>query len=150
MRLLYKLPLVCGQLQQPQLVGKGGLCHTQALGGFGLGAVPQHHHIPQPLRLFKGVQVGTLDVFQQTQRSGAVIGVAAQDGGDGGHLCQLAGAQPPLPCHQLVALCRPAHRDRLEQTVFPDALCQCGQLLLVKAFPRLKGRWVDLVDGQRE
>ena len=146
----HKLPLVCGQLQQPQLVGKGGLRHAQALGGFGLGAVPQHHHIPQPLRLFKGVQVGALDVFQQTQRSGTVVGVAAQDGGDGGHLCQLTGAQPPLPCHQLIAFCRLAHRDRLEQTVFPDALRQRRQLLLVKAFPRLKGRWVDLVDGQRE
>ena len=43
-----------------------------------------------------------------------------------------------------------AHRDRLEQTVLPDALRQRGQLLLVKAFPRLKGRRVDLVDGQRE
>ena len=146
----HELPLVCRQLQQPQLVGKSGLRHAQTLGGFRLGAVPQHHHIPQPLRLFKGVQVGALDVFQQTQCSGAVVGVAAQDGGDGGHLCQLAGAQPPLPCHQLVALCRPAHRDRLEQTVLPDALRQRRQLLLVKAFPRLKGRRVDLVDGQRE
>ena len=27
--------------------------------------------------------------------------VIAEDGGDGGHLCQLTGAQPPLPCHQL-------------------------------------------------
>ena len=38
----HKLPLVCRQLQKPQLVGKGRLRHAQTLGGFGLGAVPQH------------------------------------------------------------------------------------------------------------
>ena len=41
----HELPLVGVQLQKPQLVGKGGLRHAQTLGGFGLGAVPQHHHI---------------------------------------------------------------------------------------------------------
>ena len=41
----HELPLVGVQLQKPQLVGKGGLRHAQSLGGFGLGAVPQHHHI---------------------------------------------------------------------------------------------------------
>ena len=41
----HELPLVSVQLQKPQLVGKGGLRHAQSLGGFGLRAVPQHHHI---------------------------------------------------------------------------------------------------------
>ena len=63
-----ELPLVERQLQQPQLVGQGGLGHPQPLGRFGLGAVPQDHDIPQPLRLFKGVQVGPphRDGLQQT------------------------------------------------------------------------------------
>ncbi len=52
------------------------------------------------------------------------------------HLCQLAGTEPPLPCHQLVAAIRPfPHRDGLQQTVFPDALGQRSQLLLVKLPP---------------
>ena len=145
----HKLPLVRRQLQQPQLVGEGGLCHAQPLGRLGLGAVPQHHHIPQALRLLKGVQVFPLQIFQKAQGSGPLVAVIAEDGRDGLHLCQLAGTEPPLPRHQLIAAigCFP-YRDGLEQAVFPDALGKPGQLLLIKAGAGLKWRGPDGVDGQ--
>ena len=91
----HELPLVGGQLQQPQLVGKGGLCHAQPLGRLGLGAVPKGDHIPQPLCLLKGVQVFPLDVFQQTQRRSPLIAAVTEDGRNGLHPGQLAGAEPP-------------------------------------------------------
>ena len=145
----HELPLVGVQLQEPQLVGEGGLRHAQTFGSLGLGAVPQHHHILHALCLFKGVQVGSLDVFQQAQRRGLLVAVVAEDGRDGGHLCQPAGTEPPLPCHQLIAAIRQLpHRDRLQQTVLPDALRQCRKLLLAEFPPCLKWRRPDLVDGQ--
>ena len=144
----HKLPLVRRQLQQPQLVGEGGLCHAQPLGRLGLGAVPQHHHILHALCLFKGVQVGPLDVFQQAQRRGLLVAVVAEDGRDGGHLCQPAGTEPPLPCHQLVTTLDLPHRDGLQQAVFPDALGQPRQLLFIKNSPSLKRRGMDAFHRQ--
>ena len=130
--------MVGGQLQQPQLVGKGGLCHAQPFGRLGLGAVPKGDHIPQPLCLLKGVQVFPLDVFQQTQRRSPLVAAVAEDGRNGLHPGQLAGAEPPLPCHQLVTALDLPHRDGLQQAVFPDALSQPRQLLFIKDSPGLK------------
>ena len=145
-----ELPLVPCQLQKAELVGQSRLCHPQPFRCFGLRAVPQNHHVPQALRLLKWVQVCPLQIFEQAKRGGALVGEVADDGWDGPHLRQLAGAEPPLPRNQFIAAVGLPHRDGLQQTVFPDALRQRRQLLLVKAFPRLKGRRMDLVDGQRE
>ena len=144
----HELALVPRELQQAQLVGQCGLCHAQPLGGLGLGAVPQHQNVPQALRLLKGVQVGALNIFQQAEGRRLLIGIAAQDGRNGGHLGQLAGAQPPLPCHQLVTFGCFTHRDGLQQTVFTDALGKACQLLFLKGPARLERRRMDLVDGQ--
>ena len=146
----HELALVPRELQQAQLVGQCGLRHAQPLGGLGLGAVPQHQNVPQALRLLKGVQVGALNIFQQAEGRRLLIGIAAQDGRNGGHLGQLAGAQPPLPCHQLVTFGCFTHRDGLQQTVFTDALGKACQLLFLKGPARLERRRMDLVDGQEE
>lgn len=136
------------ELQQAQLVGQCGLRHAQPLGGLGLGAIPQHQNVPQALRLLKGVQVGALNIFQQAEGRRLLIGIAAQDGRNGGHLGQLAGAQPPLPCHQLVTTLDLPHRDGLQQAVFPDALGQPRQLLFIKNSPGLKRRGPDAFHRQ--
>ena len=144
----HELPLVGGQLQQPQLVGKGGLCHAQPLGRLGLGAVPKGDHIPQPLCLLKGVQVFPLDVFQQTQRRSPLVAAVAEDSRNGLHPGQLTGTEPPLPCHQLVTTFDLPHRDGLQQAVFPDALGQPRQLLFIKNSPSLKRRGTDAFHRQ--
>lgn len=89
--------------------------------------------------MLKGVQVGPLDVFQQTQRGGALIVVITEDGRDGVHFSKAAGTEPPLPGYQLVASIRHfSHRDGLQQTIFTDALGQRSQLLLAELPPCLK------------
>ena len=115
-----------------------------------MGAVPQDHDIPQPLRLFKGVQVGPLQVFQQPQRRRAVIRIIAENGGNGAHLGQLTGPETPLPRDQFVAVFRLPYRDRLQQAVFPDALGEARQLRFVKAGPRLIGRGMDVVHREKK
>ena len=64
----HKLPLVRRQLQQTQLVGQRRLGHAKALGGFGLSTVPQHDHVPQALRLLKGIEIFPLQILQKAQR----------------------------------------------------------------------------------
>ena len=144
-----ELLLILGQLQQPQFVGKSRLCHTKPLGRLRLRTIPQDHHIPQSLCLLKGVQILALDVFQQTHRRRPLVGKIAEDGRDLLHLCHFAGTEPPLPRYQLVAILGPAHRDGLEQTVFPDALRQPCQFPLIKTRPRLKRRRPDCVHRQQ-
>ena len=139
-----ELPLVPCQLQKAEFVGQRRLCHPQPLGRFGLGAVPQDHHVPQALCLLKWVQVCPLQIFEQAKRGGALVGEVADDGWDGPHLRQLAGAEPPLPRDQLIAAVGLPHRDGLQQTVFPDALGQPRKLLLIEGRARLIRRGMDV------
>ena len=98
---------------------------------------------PQPQ-----VQVFPLDVFQQTQSRRPLVAAVAEDGRDGLHPGQLAGAEPPLPCHQLITVLDLPHRDGLQQAVFPDALGQPRQLLFIKNSPSLKRRGTDAFHRQ--
>ena len=110
----HELPLVLGELQQSQLVGQCRLSHAKPLGCLRLRTVPQDHHIPQALRLLEGVQILPLKIFQKPHRRRLVIGIVAKDGRDGLHLCHLAGAEAPLPRHQLIAVFFFAHGYRLQ------------------------------------
>ena len=77
-----------------------------------------------------------------------LVAAVTEDGRDGLHLGQLAGAEPPLPCHQLVTTLDLPHRDGLKQAVFPDALGQPRQLLFIKNRPSLKRRGTDTFHRQ--
>ena len=77
-----------------------------------------------------------------------LVAAVAEDGRDGLHPGQLAGTEPPLPCHQLVTALDLPHRDGLQQAVFPDALSQPRQLLFIKNSPSLKRRGTDAFHRQ--
>ena len=130
--------------QQPQRIGDGRPGFPDASRRFLLRkAVVRDQFLVSP-RLFHWIQVFTLQIFNQSDLiSRAVIGLQDTDGnlGETGHA---RSAPAPFAGDDLIVPGgKPAHEDRLDQSVLRDRCGKILQTLLVKPPARLFGARFD-------
>ena len=136
--------------QQAQLVGDRAL----AFAHFGrrlLLIQPILPHQPrQPLRLLDVVQIPALQILHQRHHAGLLLIHAQQNAGNFRQSCKLCRAQAALPCHQLIHSASAPHRERLQNTIRPNARRQLLQSAGIKDLPRLRRIWLELLHRQIE
>ena len=139
-----------GQRQQPRRVCDGGARFAHALRHIVLRHAVDILQGAVALRLFNGIQILALEVFDQSHLHGALL-VRCQDAHrhflEPGHA---AGAPAALARDDLIksAIERP-DRDRLDEPIRPDGFCEHFQCLRVKVLARLVGARLDLLDRQQ-
>ena len=88
-------------------------------------------------RFFDGIEVLSLNIFQQSDLHHLLIIKLHQDGRDLLQPCQLAGTQTALTGDQLIAADRFLHQDRCKDPMLADGLCQFLQSRIIEALARL-------------
>ena len=141
---------ILGKGQQAQAVGDGAAAFAQLFGGALLGQAVLVDELSAALGHLDGVQVFALQVFDQCQRGGLLVGHILDDDRDLVQARQPGGTPAALARNDDVPgahLFRP-HRDGLQQAVFGDAVGQLIQRILVKAFAGLFGVRLDFPQRQ--
>ena len=131
--------------QQAHGVGhrRAGLAHP--LGGLLLGQAVVLDQGAVARRLFHGVQVLPLEVFNEAKLHDLPVVGLYYHGGDFGEARHPGGPPPPLPGDDLVISGgQPPHRQGLEDAVTPDGRGQLPQPLVVKGLSGLMGIWPDV------
>src|SRR5450756_2792001 len=101
---------------------------------------------PQAARLFNGVEVGALQVLDESEHELLVVaGVAAHDRGDRGQAREPRGAPPALAGDELEAVGQLSHEQRLEHAVKSDRFGELAQRFGVESRADLLVRRSDLV-----
>jgi hypothetical protein len=102
----------------------------------------------ETLRLFVGVNVHTLRIFNQLPFLRLGVGEFNDTGRDGKQLGQLSGTVTPRSCNQLEAFRVRAYSDGLNEAVMLDAVGKLLQLAFVKSAPWVRGGLVNGVDSE--
>ena len=127
------------QLQQPQLVGHGGLGLADAPGGLLLAHAEHADKLVDARRLLDEVQIPPLEIFHQGDQAGVLHVHVQQYTGYLLQTCQLCRPEPAFSRHQLIFPAAQTHGERVQYAVGLYALAQLRQRLVVKAAAGLHG-----------
>ncbi len=132
--------------EQPQRLRDRDSVLADALGDLFVREAKLFGQAAKAARFFYGVEVGALQVLDESEHELLVVaGVAAHDGGHGGQTGKPGCAPPAFTGDQLVAVGQLSHEERLKHAVQPDGFGQLAQRLRVEPRADLLVRGLDLV-----
>ena len=136
------------ETQEAEEIGHRGAILAGALGHLLLGHVELAGEALEGAGLLHGVEVGSLEVFDDGDFHRLLVGNLSEDGGDGGHAGKLGGQPAAFADNELEATAgqRP-HQHGLDHAVGNDRGGQLSQLLLVHVGTGLEGIAIDLIEG---
>ena len=134
------------QPQQAKSVGNGNAFFAGTFGGFLLREVKFLNQTIEGLRLFDGIQVFALEIFDKRDFHGFVVGNVLNDHGHAMHGYELRGAPPALAGQELKTRTAPANHERLDDSRAANRLRQLVERGLGEARARLVRTRIDQID----
>ena len=134
------------QPQQAKGIGNGDALFAGAFGGFLLCEVKFLNQTIEGLRLFDGIQVFALEIFDKRDFHGFVVGNVFNDDRNAMHGDELGGAPAAFAGEELKTWTAPANDQRLDDPGAADRLRQLVERGLGEARARLIRTWVDKID----
>ncbi|MCI5158943.1 MAG: hypothetical protein D3906_11015 [Candidatus Electrothrix sp. AUS1_2] len=128
-----------GEIQESEGIGHSGTVAPYPAGDFFLGQMKFFNKTGVGASLFNGIQILTLDIFNQGQLQGFVITAGLHDNHRYFFLAdQTSCSEPPLPGNQCISIAAvAADQKRLDNSFFTNRLRQLPQFFLVETGSRL-------------
>ena len=134
------------RVEKPQRIGDRRPRAAHAAGDLFLGQTELVDQAAEGSRLVHRVEVGSLQVLDQSQAQLLLLIRRPNERRDAGQAGQPCRAQAALTGNQLIAAFDGRHEDRLEQTVLADALGEVRESRFVELAPGLIGVGDHIVD----
>jgi hypothetical protein len=134
-----------GEVEQAEGVGHRRACSADACRESVLREPELIDQLAVGVGRFDRVEVLALKVLDEGELELVAVRELADQGGDAVEAGGLGGSKAAFPSHELVAVDRLRHQDRLEDAVLSDACRQRGEALLVEPLARLMRVWLDAV-----
>ena len=136
-----------GEAEEAKFVGDAALAFAETMGKVGLSEMICDGKCLERKGFFEEIEVGALEVFQESEKGGLLVGCVNEQAGDGGESGGDGGAEAALAGDEVEAIALLAEGERLEDTVFLDGGGELGESEWVEVAAGLVGGRKDLIGG---